>query len=83
LKLLQGLVVVQALVSFGSMIADITAATLLALGMLFGPIVSGFAVIAVWCMARFDLDRQQHADVLKHRAHRRAETTGESHEGHN
>jgi len=83
LKLLQGLVVVQALVSFDSMMADITAATLFALDMLFSPIISGFVVIAVWCMARYDLDRQQHADVLKHRAHRRAETTGESHEGHN
>jgi len=139
LKLLQGLVVVQTLASFGSMIADIAdqhelatgrrqegiffgassfsgksasglgtlaagvaldvinwpkgsritsaadipADTLFELGMLFGPIVSGFAVIAVWCMAHYDLDRQQHAEILKQLAHRRAETKGKSHEGHN
>ena len=133
-KLLQGLVVVQSLASFGSMVADIAdqhelatgkrqegiffgassfsgksasglgtfaaglaldliywpkgsdinsaadipADTLFQLGMLAGPIISGFAIISIWCMSHYDLDRQTHASILEQLAQRRSENTDTS-----
>ena len=120
IKFIQGLTVVQALVSFGSMVADIAdqhelatgkrqegiffgassfanksasglgtltagialdlinwptgtairsaaevpTETLLQLGLLSGPIISGFAVISVWCFRHYDLSREQHQVIL-------------------
>lgn len=59
--------------------ADIPAETMFQLGMLAGPIISGFAVVAIWCMSHYDLDRQQHASILDQLAHRRrAQLSGES-----
>ncbi|MCB1647528.1 MAG: MFS transporter [Pseudomonadales bacterium] len=128
-KLVQGITVVQALVSFGSMVADIadqhelqtgkrqegiffgassfsnksasglgtfvagmaldliswprgvgiqSAAdippdTLMMLGLLFGPIVSGFAVVSVWCYNHYNLTRAEHEEILEQLATRRAQ----------
>ena len=127
IKFVQGLTVVQALVSFGSMVADIadehelatgkrqegiffgassfsnksasglgtlaagvaldlinwpkgqaiqSAAdvppdTLIQLALLCGPIVSGFALVSVWCYSHYDLSRQAHQNILDQLAERR------------
>lgn len=54
--------------------ADISPDTLVSLGMVYGPIVSGFAVVSVWCYTHYRLDREQHQRVLEQLAERRAAT---------
>jgi Na+/melibiose symporter-like transporter len=44
--------------------ADIPPETLLNLGLLYGPIVAGFAVVSVWCYTHYQLDRARHAEIL-------------------
>jgi Na+/melibiose symporter-like transporter len=45
--------------------ADVPADTLVWLGLIYGPIVSGFAVVSVWCYSRHRLDRQRHAEIVR------------------
>jgi Na+/melibiose symporter-like transporter len=40
--------------------ADVPPETLLWLGLLYGPIVSGFAVVSVWCYTHYHLTREKH-----------------------
>ena len=42
------------------------------LGLLYGPVVMGFAVIAVWCYNHYDLTRARHGEVLAALAEREA-----------
>ena len=51
--------------------ADVPAETLVNLGLLYGPVVAGFAVIALWCYAHYDLDHKRHARILAALAERR------------
>ena len=51
--------------------ADIPAETLVALGRVYGPIVSGFAVVSVWCYTHYRLDREQHSRILSRLAEER------------
>ncbi len=44
--------------------ADVPAETIITLGLLYGPIVSGFAVVCVWCYSHYDLTRARHAEIL-------------------
>ena len=44
--------------------ADVPADTLFNLGLLFGPIVAGFAVVSVWCYNHYDLTREKHQQIL-------------------
>lgn len=44
--------------------ADVPAETLFNLGLLFGPIISGFAIVSVWCYSHYDLSREQHQNIL-------------------
>jgi GPH family glycoside/pentoside/hexuronide:cation symporter len=44
--------------------ADVPPETLVSLGMLYGPIVSGFAVVSVWCYTHYRLDRARHQRIL-------------------
>ena len=53
--------------------ADIPAETLASLGMLYGPIVAGFAVVSVWLSAQCKMSRQQHQAVLAELDKMRAE----------
>ena len=39
--------------------------TLVDLGILYGPVVAGFAVVALWCFTRYDLTRARHARILE------------------
>ena len=45
--------------------ADIPPETLVNLGLLYGPIVSGVAVVSVWCYTHYKLDRQRHREILQ------------------
>ncbi len=45
--------------------ADVPAATLIWLGLIYGPIVSGFAAVSVWCYSRHRLDRHRHAEIVR------------------
>ena len=51
--------------------ADIPAATLVDLGVLYGPVVAGCAVITIWCLSHYNLDRKRHAEILAKLAERR------------
>lgn len=44
--------------------ADIPLETLTNLGILYGPVVAAFAVIAVWCYTHYKLDAKRHAELL-------------------
>ena len=45
--------------------ADVPAATLVQLGLLYGPIVAGFGVVSVWCYTHYGLNRARHAEILR------------------
>ena len=45
-------------------VADIPTQTLMELGILYGPIVAGCAVISVWCYSHYGLTRERHAAIL-------------------
>lgn len=43
---------------------DVGLDVLTRLGLLYGPVVMGFAVLAVWCYSHYDLSRARHGEVL-------------------
>ncbi|HEX7035526.1 MAG TPA: MFS transporter [Pseudomonadales bacterium] len=45
--------------------ADVPADTLMWLGLIYGPIVAGFAVVSVWCYSKHRLDRHRHAEIVR------------------
>jgi len=45
--------------------ADVPPETLMWLGLIYGPIVSGFAVVSVWCYSKHRLDRRRHAEIVR------------------
>jgi len=51
--------------------ADVPAETLIWLGLIYGPIVSGFAVVSVWCYSRHRLNRARHAEIVRELESRR------------
>lgn len=44
--------------------ADVPPETLVWLGLIYGPIVAGFAVVSVWCYSKHNLDRRRHAEIV-------------------
>jgi Na+/melibiose symporter-like transporter len=52
--------------------ADVPPETLVELGLLYGPIVSSFAVLSVWCYGHYRLTRERHERILSELAVRRA-----------
>ncbi len=44
--------------------ADVPPDTLVWLGLIYGPIVAGFAVVSVWCYSKHQLDRRRHAEIV-------------------
>jgi GPH family glycoside/pentoside/hexuronide:cation symporter len=56
--------------------ADVPPETLLWLGLLYGPIVSGFGVVSVWCYTHYHLTREKH-DVITTRLHSMREEAAE------
>jgi Na+/melibiose symporter-like transporter len=53
--------------------ADVPVDTLVWLGLIYGPIVSGFAVVSVWCYSRHRLDRRRHGEIVLELERRRRE----------
>ena len=43
---------------------DVPADKIMWLGLLYGPIVSGFAVVCVYCYSKHDLDKKRHDEIL-------------------
>jgi Na+/melibiose symporter-like transporter len=56
--------------------ADVPIETIVWLGLVYGPIVSGFAVVCLWCFSKYELDRQRHAEVVEALGPRRRERAG-------
>ena len=52
--------------------ADVPPETLVDLGLLYGPYVAGFAVVALWCFFHIRLTRERHEEILAELAARRA-----------
>jgi glycoside/pentoside/hexuronide:cation symporter, GPH family len=60
--------------------ADVPPETIFQLGLIYGPIVSGFSVVCVWCYNHYHLTRERHQEITRALAERRREpiTTGEA-----
>jgi len=56
--------------------ADVPPETLAWLGLIYGPIVAGFAVVSVWCYSKHHLDRHRHAEIVQELERRHAEADG-------
>ena len=52
---------------------EVPAETLVDLGILYGPVVAGFSVVAIWCFTRYDLTRARHARIREALRARRGE----------
>ena len=44
--------------------ADVPPETITWLGLVYGPIVAGFAVVSVWCYSKHRLDRERHKEIV-------------------
>jgi Na+/melibiose symporter-like transporter len=44
--------------------ADISPDTIAWLGLIYGPIVSGFALVSIYCYSKYGLNREKHAEVV-------------------
>ena len=44
--------------------ADVPPETVAWLGLIYGPIVAGFAVVCLWCYSKYQLDRHRHAEIV-------------------
>jgi Na+/melibiose symporter-like transporter len=51
--------------------ADVPPETIMWLGLVYGPIVAGFAVVSVWCYTNHHLDRRRHREIVAELAARR------------
>ncbi len=51
--------------------ADVPPETIVWLGLVYGPIVSGFAVVSVWCYTKHRLNRERHRQIVAELAERR------------
>jgi Na+/melibiose symporter-like transporter len=52
--------------------ADVPPEVLVELGLLYGPIVSSFAALSVWCYGHYRLTRERHEQILNELARRRS-----------
>ncbi len=57
--------------------ADVPPDTLMWLGLVYGPIVAGFAVVSVWCYSKHRLDRHRHAEIVRELEARRNRNAAE------
>ncbi|MGD8418238.1 MAG: MFS transporter [Pseudomonadales bacterium] len=52
--------------------ADVPADTIIWLGLVYGPIVAGFAAVSVWCYSKHHLDRRRHGEIVAALSERRS-----------
>jgi len=52
--------------------ADVPPDTLAWLGLIYGPIVSGFAIVCLYCYSKHHLNRARHAEIVRELAQRRS-----------
>lgn len=57
----------------GAVPGEVAGDVLLRLGLLYGPVVMGFAVAAVWCYSHYQLTRARHQEIVRELARRREE----------
>jgi Na+/melibiose symporter-like transporter len=53
-------------------VTDVPPETINHLGILYGPVVAGFAVVCVWCYLQYDLTRERHTEIVATLAKRRS-----------
>ena len=59
--------------------ADVPPDTLVHLGLFYGPVVAGFAIVALWCYQHYNLTRERHAEILEAlNARRQADGAGDA-----
>ncbi len=59
--------------------ADVPAETIVWLGLVYGPIVAGFAVVCLYCYSKHRLDRDRHVEIVKNlEARRRGDESAEA-----
>ena len=59
--------------------ADVPPETLVNLGLFYGPVVAGFAIVSLWCYQHYSLTRERHAEILDAlNARRQANEGGEA-----
>jgi Na+/melibiose symporter-like transporter len=56
--------------------ADVPPETLAWLGLIYGPIVSGFAVVCLYCYSKHHLDKHRHEEIVRELAIRNAAAPG-------
>lgn len=56
--------------------ADVPDEKILWLALIYGPIVCGFAVIAVWCASKYNIDEARHAEILLELKRRKESVVG-------
>ncbi|HEX7036493.1 MAG TPA: MFS transporter [Pseudomonadales bacterium] len=57
--------------------ADVAPETIVNLGILYGPLMGAFALVAIWCLSHYDLTRERHAAIQNELAMRRRARVGE------
>jgi Na+/melibiose symporter-like transporter len=57
--------------------ADVPPETITWLGLVYGPIVAGFAVVSVWCYSKHRLDRHRHKEIVAELEVRRRAVSGQ------
>jgi GPH family glycoside/pentoside/hexuronide:cation symporter len=56
--------------------ADVAPATIVELGVIYGPVVAGFGIVSVWCYTHYHLDRARHAEIIEELRGSRTAPTG-------
>lgn len=56
--------------------ADVPVETLVWLGLIYGPIVTGFAVVSVYCYSKHNLDQARHREIVQALQIKRAQASG-------
>ncbi len=53
--------------------ADVPAETIQSLGFVYGPVLSGFVIVCLWCYSKYSIDRKRHQEIVAELAEKRAQ----------